>query len=401
MTSPRRLSEKEFIALCAMLFATIAVSIDAMLPALTAMGLELTPNDPGQITLVVSTFLLGMGVGTFVTGPLSDAFGRKPVILGGYAVFVVGALMSAMSGNLEWVLVGRFIQGLGVSGPRIATLALVRDLYSGERMAAIQSFVMTVFMLVPAFAPMFGQIVIEFFGWRAIFLTFILFSAAVSVWLAVRQPETLASDQRVPLSAKALISATRECFGNRIFIYSVTVLTLTFTGLFAMISTIQQIYAQFYGAEDTFPFWFAGSALLAVPAGIINGRLVMRFGMRILIKTALLAQTVVSVAALAILLSGQMSIEVFFLWAAFFMFNTGFTIGNLTALALEPMGHIAGLAASVNGAVSTVASGLLAIPIGLAFDGTPRALVVGVILFYALGYLLMLRLGPRPVPDLA
>ena len=399
MTDQRRLSELEFIALTAMLFATIAFSIDAMLPALTVMGEELSPADPERATLVVGIFVLGMGIGTFFAGPLSDAFGRKPVILGGYALYTIGAVMAATAGSLESVLAGRLIQGLAVAGPRIAALAMVRDLYSGERMASISSYSMMIFVLVPAVAPLIGQQIMIAFDWRAIFVSFVLFAIVIGTWLATRQPETLQRENRVPISVRAMGNAVVECLSNRVFRFSVTVLTLTFAGLFALISSVQPIYAESFGAAETFPYWFAGSALFAIPGNFLNGRLVLRYGMRLLVKSAVLGHLVMTILMLGLLLSGNMTIWMFFIYSTSFMFSMSFVFPNLTALSMEPMGHIAGLAASVNGAISTILAAALAIPIGLAFDGTPRAVLIGTFIGLAISYALMLKLGPRPASE--
>ena len=399
MTDQRRLSELEFIALTAMLFATIAFSIDAMLPALTVMGEELSPADQERAPLVVGIFVLGMGIGTFFAGPLSDAFGRKPVILGGYALYTIGAIMAATAGNLESVLMGRLIQGLAVAGPRIAALAMVRDLYSGERMASISSYSMMIFVLVPAVAPLIGQQIMIAFDWRAIFIAFVLFAVVIATWLATRQPETLLREKRVPISAHAMGNAVVECLSNRVFRFSVTVLTLTFAGLFALISSVQPIYAESFDAAETFPYWFAGSALLAIPGNFLNGRLVLRYGMRLLVKSAVLGHLIMTILMLALLLTGNMTIWMFFIYSTSFMFSMSFVFPNLTALSMEPMGHIAGLAASVNGAISTILAAALAIPIGLAFDGTPRAVLIGTFIGLAVSYALMLKLGPRPADE--
>ncbi len=396
MNSPRRIAEPEFIALVAMLFATIAFSIDAMLPALTEICNQLSPNAPENATLIVGIFVLGMGVGTFFTGPLSDAFGRKPVILGGFALYLAGALWAGLSNDLNWILAGRFIQGLAAAGPRIAGVAMVRDLYSGERMASIMSFAMTVFALVPAVAPVIGQAIMIAAGWRAIFFAFAIFGVMVGLWVAFRQPETLKPEDRRPLSISKVWRAVIESFSNRVFSYSVATQTMAYTALFAMISLIQPIYAQSFGIEEKFPLFFAAAALLSIPASIINGRMVLRLGMRKLIKSALIGQILVSTIAISLWYTGNMTVWVFFVWATSLLFSIGFIFGNLNALALEPLGHIAGMASSISSSLATVVSALLAIPISLSFDGTPQALLIGALICWVISLILMLRLGPRP-----
>ncbi len=398
MSTKPRLGQAEFIALIAMLFSTIALSIDAMLPALTQMGAELSPLEPENATLVVGIFVLGMGVGTFFAGPLSDAYGRKIIILLGFAFYTLGALWAGLATDLEGVLAGRFLQGLAVAGPRIASLAMVRDLYSGEKMASIMSFAMTVFALVPAIAPSMGQAVMNLFGWRAIFFSFAIFALVGSLWLGLRQPETHPREKRKPLSARTIWSALKECFANRVFRFSVATQMMVYSALFSIVSMVQPVYAQTFDMEARFPLFFAASALLSMPASVINGKLVLKFGMRILIKSALIGIAATSTIALALWLSGAMNVWVFFAWTTTLFLSIGFVFGNLNALAMEPLGHIAGMAASISSAVATVGAAAFAMPISLSFDGTPLSLLIGVLVFQMIALMLMLRLGPRVTP---
>jgi DHA1 family bicyclomycin/chloramphenicol resistance-like MFS transporter len=189
-------SRVEFIALIAMLFSTIALAIDAMLPAIPVIAAELTPDNPDRAGLVISSFVLGMGIGTFVAGPLSDWFGRKATILAGLLLLAAGSVLAAWSWSLETLLAARVIMGLGAAAPRVASMALVRDLFAGRQMAQIMSFAMMVFMIVPAAAPAMGALVIASHGWRGVFWTFVLFAGVVGTWLALRQPETLTAEAR-------------------------------------------------------------------------------------------------------------------------------------------------------------------------------------------------------------
>lgn len=398
MPAKRRLAQPEFIALIAMLFSTIALSIDAMLPALTQMGQQLSPENPENATLVVGVFVMGMGFGTFFAGPLSDAYGRKPIIIIGFAIYTIGALWAGAASDLDGVLMGRFLQGLAVAGPRVAGVALVRDLYSGEKMASIMSFAMTVFALVPAIAPSLGQVIMLGFGWRAIFFSFAIFALVVSLWVGLRQPETNLAETRRPLSAKSIWSAAKDCFGNRVFRYSVLTQIAVYSALFSVVSTVQPVYAQTFDRAETFPLFFAASAIISMPASVINAKLVLKFGMRIMIKTALIGIVFTSAAGLMLWIIGLMNVWIFFVWATCLFVSVGFVFGNLNALAMEPLGHIAGMAASISGAVSAVAAALLAMPISLSFDGTPLSLLTGVLVFQVAALLLMIRLGPRETP---
>lgn len=386
------LSQGEFIAMTAMLFATIAFSIDAMLPALPQIALELVPDTPNSAQLILTSFVLGMGVGTLFAGPLSDAFGRKNTIMAGAALYSLAALVAYFAPTIETVLVARLVQGLGAAGPRIVTLAMVRDLYRGRDMARIMSFTMMFFILVPAVAPMLGQLIIADFGWRGVFLAFLVFSAVSMIWLGLRQPETLPVAQRRPLSVSELWLALKEVLSHRVILMSVAVQTLVFGCLFGCLSQIQQIFDQVYDRGDRFPQWFALIAVASGLASIANARLVGRLGMRYVVRTTIGVQAVVSLAVLSAFTSGVVpetaQFYVCFAWMISVFAMAGVTIGNLNALAMEPVGHIAGMAASVTGAIATVGAVVLAAPLGLAFNGTPVPLMVGVALFASAGWLM-------------
>ena len=385
-------SRPEFIALLAMLFATIAFSIDAMLPALPEIGRELTPDDLNRAQLVITSFVLGMGIGTLFTGPLSDTFGRKTVILAGTALYIAGSILAAYEDSLEPLLGARLLQGLGAAGPRVVALAIVRDLYSGRGMARIMSFVMMVFTVFPAFAPSIGAIIIAWWGWRAIFWCFVIFATVSALWLTIRLPETLPPEKRRPFSVTAIWAAVREILGNPVVRISIGVQALVFAMLFSMISTVQQIYDISFGRAESFPIWFGGVALVAATGSILNATLVMRLGMRFLVISMLTVQTImaaITVTAFASGISGTAAFALFILWQATVFFQMGLTIGNVNAIAMEPLGHIAGVAASVIGAVATVLAVIIAIPTGLMFDGTPLPLATGILCEAVLALALM------------
>lgn len=383
----------EFVALIAMMFATVALSIDSMLPALPQIGRELGLLNPNGAQLVITSFMMGIGIGQLFSGPLSDSFGRRRVIACGVAIYIVGAVLAYIAQSFEVLLIARFLQGLGASAPRIVAVAIVRDRYEGRMMARVMSFVMTLFILVPAVAPLFGTFVIALAGWRAIFLVFVVAGTVMTLWLLVRQPETLDNTRRRPFSFRAIGSAMREIFTNRLVLVYLLAMSVAFGPLFAFISSIQQIYDVGFGMGETFAYWFALQALIAGAAGPVNASLVMKYGMRRMASTAFLIQAVFSVGMLTAWTLGvfdNVAFPAFFVWAATVFFLNGMIFGNLNALSLEHLGHIAGLAASVIGAVSTVLAVAIAVPIGLAFDGTPRPLILGITCCACLGYLLML-----------
>lgn len=392
---PHSISRNEFIALLAVLFATIALSIDAMLPALPEIAASLTPDAPNRAQLVLTAFVFGMGIGTLFAGPISDAIGRKATIAWGFAIYILAALACWMAQSLEALLIARVVQGIGSAGPRTVSVAMVRDLYKGREMAQIMSFAMMVFTLVPAVAPLMGQGVIALAGWQAIFLTYIGFALLVTVWMHLRQPETLPVTARRPLSWANLIAATRLLFSHRIVLISIAAQSLTLGMLFATLSSMQGIFETRFDRADSFPLWFALIALASMSGSILNARLVMRLGMRRMVVATYAGQLVLTGVMLALILPGLMPEGLAFaahlLWSVGLFAMMGLTIGNLNALAMEPVGPIAGLAASVISAIATVASVILAVPVGLLFDGTQLPLLIGVAVYGSLCLILMRR----------
>ncbi len=393
---PRPPSQIEFIALIAMMFATVAFSIDAMLPALPEIAAEITPTAPNRAQLIITSFILGMGLGTMFTGPLSDAFGRKPVVVAGSVLYVVGTALAWRAQSIEFMFAARVLQGLGAAGPRVVALAIIRDLYSGRQMARLMSFIMLVFTLVPAIAPTLGAAFIWVAGWRSIFLAFIAFSMISLIWFVRRQPETLPPERRRPFRVRTLLSGAREVITHRVVLLSLITQTLVFGGLFATLSSTQQIFDQTFGKADTFPMWFAVIAVSASPASVINARLVERLGMRFMITAVLFAQIALSALVILTVWSGVLPLGalfwVYLVWTIGVFFQVGLTGGNLNALAMEPMGHLAGLTASVTGSLGTIGAAMLAIPLGLAFDGTPLPLMVGTFCLSGLALATMLYL---------
>jgi DHA1 family bicyclomycin/chloramphenicol resistance-like MFS transporter len=391
----RRLPLGEFIALMAMLSATVAFSIDSMLPALPEIGSELSPSDLNRAQLILTSFVLGMGIGTFFTGPMSDAWGRRPVILGGGALYAIGAVLAWAAPSLEWILAARLLQGLGAAGPRVAAIAMVRDLHAGREMARIMSFIMMIFMIVPAIAPSLGALIIAAFGWRAIFLSFLVFSLMTMVWLALRQPETLAPDQRRPLRVRLLWEAMTEVVANPVTRLAIVIQTVAFGMLFGLLSAIQPVFDIAYGEGARFPLWFALIAVFSAAGSALNARLIRRMGIRQMVGGVFLTQSVLTGLMLLALFAGLPERLEFFLvlaWSIGIFVQGGLTIGNLNALAMEPMGHIAGMAASITAALATIGSVLIAAPIGLAFDGTAVPVVAGLLILALVATVLSLRI---------
>lgn len=402
-TSKRPMGKIEFMAMIAMLFATIAFSIDAMLPALPEIARELSPDAPNKAQLILTSFVLGMGIGTFITGPLSDMMGRKSVIVGGSVLYCLASVLAYFSDSLEWILFARVLQGLGAAAPRVVSIALIRDLYSGREMARIVSFSMMVFMIVPAAAPALGQVIITFFGWKMIFLSFIIFSAVSLSWFMLRQNETLPIEKRQPFRLAPLISAIGEVLSNHVVRLSIVAQTFAFAMLFATLSSTQPIFEISFGKGENFPYWFALIALISASASLINAKVVVQYGMR---KVAMLSFAIQAVfSAFSVCAYGfeiwpaSIIFSAYFLWTVSVFFIVGLTVGNLNAIALAPLGHIAGTAASVTAALATIASVILAVPVGLLFDGTPLYLMGAITIFGTAATFVVYKIPPTPTSN--
>ena len=375
----------EFVALMAMMISLVALSIDGLLPALPEIGQALGVQRENDNQLIISLLFLGLAVGQMIYGPLSDSMGRKPAIYGGFGLFILGCLLALFATSFPVLLIGRVMQGLGAASPRIVTVALVRDQYDGRAMARVMSFVMAVFILVPVIAPLFGQIILIVAHWRAIFGAYLVLALIASIWFALRQPETLAPNRRIPFSLARLAMAIREIFANRIA-FGYTLATGLISGAFiGYLNSAQQVFQEQYGLGRLFPLYFAVLALSIGSASFLNARLVMRYGMRLLSRSALLTIGGLSIIfwAIAYVLAGHPPLWALMIYFLISFFCIGMLFGNLNALAMEPLGHIAGVGAAVVGSLSTLISLLLGTLIGQSYNGTILPLVGGFALLSA------------------
>ena len=384
-----RISTAEFVAIMAMLVATVAISIDGLLPALSIIAEELTPLRPNNAQIILSSFVAGMAIGTLIVGPLSDSYGRKTIIYCGAFIYILTSAVCVVSQSLELILVARFLQGVGASAPRVVAQALVRDFYKGREMARISSFIMIVFALVPAVAPLLGSFVMFAYDWRAIFFMFIAFVAISTIWMGLRINETITEENRVKFNLGNLVSAFREVLSHPLILSAVITLVFAYSILFVGIFLIQPVFERVFGRPESFPYWFAAIALLAASSSYVNARLVRRLGMRMLTNIAFRTQVGLSIAILLVFglgyFDGEFGFFCFLFWMFSIFFQAGLTMGNLTALAMEPVGHIAGTAASLISAIATIGSVFLAAIVGQFFDGTPIAMIVGITLFASFG----------------
>lgn len=370
----------EFVLIISLLTSLTALTIDAMLPALAQIGRDLNVQNVNDRQLVVSGLFLGMAVGQLFFGPLSDKTGRKPAIYAGCALFIAGALLSVFAINFTMMLVGRLLQGIGISSPRAVTLALVRDRYAGRAMARVMSFVMTVFILVPMLAPTFGQAILVFSGWRAIFVSFILMTIVTLAWFALRIPETLAPENRSSFSLQQMISASRTILKMRVAI-GYTIAAGLIHGVFlGYLNSTQQIFQEQYALGARFPLYFAVISLALGMASLVNARAVMRFGMRFLVNRALyfIFGLAISALGIALLTAGHPPLWMLMPYLMMTFFGIGIFFGNSNALAMEPLGHLAGIGAAVVGSLSTLISMTLGTIIGRSYNGTILPLVASI-----------------------
>ncbi|MCA0434227.1 MAG: multidrug effflux MFS transporter [Proteobacteria bacterium] len=362
----------EFIALVALLTAMVAMSIDTMLPAIGVMASELGAYNPNDRQLIILGFFGGMMFGTLIFGPISDSVGRKNAIYAGMVLYMAGCLICMFATSFPMLIAGRLLQGFGAASPRVCAIAMVRDGAAGAAMARIMSFVMSVFMLVPILAPSIGQLVLFVASWHWIFVGFMAMSAIATIWLALRQPETLALDKRLPFSAGKLAASAYEVIRHPVALGNTMAVGAIFGAFVAYLGTSQQIFAEQYNQGAYFALWFGGLAVAIAIAMIVNGKLVMQYGMRKMSKYALYGFIVTwALMVLATLASGGHP-PLVIVGVLFFVsfFCSGMLFGNYNAMAMEPMGHIAGMASAVSGSLSSLVAVVLGAFAGRYYDGT-------------------------------
>jgi MFS transporter, DHA1 family, multidrug resistance protein len=389
MNATRERSGAEFVALVALTMSLVAMSIDSMLPALGDIAAELKPADPNDRQLVLTTFFGGLSIGQLVFGPVSDSVGRKRAMYAGIGLFILGGLCCALAPSFGVLLLGRTLAGFGAAGPRIVAVAVVRDQFAGRAMARVMSFVSTVFILVPIIAPAFGQAVLLLGNWRLLFWLLVLAAAINVVWFVIRQPETLPPERRSPLSVRRVARAAAEVFRNPITLGYTLATGCVFGAFISYLTTSQQIFQEQYGIGKLFPLYFGVLAASLGVASLTNARLVMRLGMQRLARAAASCACVASLAALlaAYLLGGHPPLWVFMGGMLVCFFCNGILFGNYNARALEPMGHIAGVAAAITGSLSSIIAIAFGTPLGRAYDGTVLPVIASYVLssFAALG----------------
>ncbi len=384
------ISTREFTLLMALLMSVVAISIDALLPALGLLGAELGVGGSNRVQLVIGALFAGMALGQLVAGPLSDALGRKPVLFAGMLLYLAGSVFCYMAQDFHLLLVGRVIQGLGVAGPYVTAVSVVRDKYSGRDMARIMSLVMMIFIMVPALAPSLGQMVMHLAGWRAIFLLYVVYAVLVGLWIALRLEETLTPAHRLPLRVSAFTHGLRTVISNRTSMSYMLCMGLCFGSFIGYLGASQQIFQEQFGAGEAFSLYFGALALVLGLASLLNARFVARLGMRAICLHAMAAIVVASVLFLLLhAVLDTVTLPWFVGYAAVLFFAFGLIFGNLNAIAMEPMGEIAGMASAVIGAVSSVISLALGTLIGQSYNHTLIPIACGFLVLGSAAWALM------------
>ena len=382
--SAKNTSVREFVILMAALMSIVSISIDAMLPALGVIGHDLGLLNPNHAQYIIGSIFLGMTIGQLIGGPLSDDIGRKKILYVGLFIYFIGSIICYISGSLEMILIGRLVQGIGISGPNVAATAIVRDKYSGRDMARIMSFVMMIFMLMPAMAPAMGQGILIIASWRVIFLMYMVYSVILLVWLFLRLEETLSPENRIKFSSKNLVHGFKEIVSNRTTACYTICMGICFGGLIGFLTSAQQIFQVHFQTGKMFVVYFAMLALMIAVASFVNSGMVQRLGMRHICKRAMIAIIVISAIFLTLNFTIEIPLWMFMVYSAALFFSFGIMFGNLNAIAMEPMGHIAGIASALIGSTSFMMSLVLGSIIGQLYDNTLVPLASG---FLVLGIL--------------
>lgn len=374
----KKKSNSEFIIIMASLMSLAALSIDALLPGLKDIASAIGITDPKNNQLLVSMIFLGIGVGQLILGPLSDSIGRKITIYLGFLVFAIASFLCVFSNSLELMVVGRFLQGLGLAAPRTISVAMVRDRFAGDYMGKIMSFIMGIFILAPVIAPAFGKLMLDRFGWESIFISQLIFGLFVILWLGLRQKETLKPEDRKKVTLALFSNGISEYFKHKQTVVFTVVIGLIFAAFIVFLSSSQQIFQEQYGLVDEFPFIFSGIAFIMGFSSFLNGALVIRFGM---LKLTKIFTILLSLTALAYVFlfygSSNPDINVLMIFLGTAVFSLGFIFGNINALAMQPIGHIAGIGAALSGFLSTLFAVPVATLIGQYIETSVLPLFVG------------------------
>lgn len=395
---------REFVVLCACLMAMNALSIDPMLPALPDISRDLAITQPNHRQLIISVYFVGLGIGSLLFGILSDRFGRKRVLGGAMVFFILSSIACAAAQSFPMMLAARACAGFFAGASRVITVGIIRDRFKGDAMARVMSLIFAVFMLVPVLAPSLGQAILWIAPWRWIFWILSIQATLILLWMLTRMPETLKPENRLPISARAIVHSVGAILTTRDSIGYMLASGVIMSGLIGFILSIQQIFFDVFDAPAIFPFAFAAIAGCMGVGSLVNSRLVSRFGARRLSQGAVLGLILVNAMHLAVILTGRETIVSFMLLQGLTMLSVAFTASNFSAISMEPFSKGAGVASSFQTFLTTAVSSALGSIVGAAFDGSTLPLTLGLLTFGIFAFLIVAiaergRLFTRPYRD--
>jgi MFS transporter, DHA1 family, multidrug resistance protein len=368
---------RQFVTLIASLMALNALAIDSMLPALPQMGAALNIPTDNERQWIITAYMLGLGLAQLIYGTLADRFGRKRILLGGVAAYALFSITAMFAQSLESMIIARALQGAGAAAPQVLAVSIVRDCYSGPKMARVMSLTFIVFLAAPVIAPAMGQVILLVAEWQWIFGVLAAFSGVLFVWASLRLPETLRAENRRSIALGRILQAFRVVFSTRVSIGYMLAMAFVFGGLIGFINSVQQVFADVFQAPDIFPAIFAMIAIFIAMASFLNAKIVERVGVRVVSHRALVGYLAFASVHFIVALSGHETIASFTLLQAGMLFCFGLVVSNFGAIAMEPLGHVAGTASSVQGFITIAGGALIGFTIGQQFDGTVIPLTLG------------------------
>lgn len=388
INEPPRVRERtrsSVIAYLAFLGILLATGVDIALPAFDAIEDGLNPSS--NTSLIITLYLVGMALGQLVYGPVADRFGRQPAILSGLFLYAIGAAASALAPSFGVLLFARLVWGIGAAAPAGLRPAIARDLYRGDEMARVTTIIMAVFLLGPVFVPLLGDLLIRVAPWQIIFWFAAALAVIGAIW-CIRFGETLREENRRPLQFSELGQAIAVVSRTRVTLGHLLANTFLSGAFFIFLGSAQPVFDQVYDRSSQFALLFALSGLLAIPALLANDRLINLFGARRMSMLACGGSALVSLAAIVptVALDGR---PTFWFWYSWLVLAAGLlTVATpaLTALALEPMGELAGTAASLLYFTSFAFGAALAAVFDARVETTVTPFVVGFAVYTAIGF---------------
>lgn len=365
-----------------------------MLPALPFIANDLNITGDNTAQYIIGVLFLGFTFGQIFYGPLSDSFGRKPSIYIGITIFIFGSILSISAQNYTIMLMGRLLQGLGVAAPRVISTAMIRDKYKGRDMARVMSLIMSLFIIVPAIAPTLGQAILYISNWRMIFAVLLCVGLVLMIWVYFRLPETLPKAQRIPFNFKEIGRNIFEIIKHKSTMGYTICTGLIFAILIGYLNSAQQIFQVYYDAAEHFPIYFGIIALSLGVASLLNSYIVRYLGMHKICHYSLIALILISAtfATLVLFSAQQVPFWQFMVYAITTFFFLGLLFGNLNAIAMEPMGHIAGVASATIGVLSSGLSLIIGTIIGQLYNDSLLPVIFSFLLLSSIAFCLQLFL---------